>query len=93
MSQQSKLDERQRQLDEDTKYVLSNASGRRFVAALMDNCGLYHPSPDPGARGVALRLRAKLISLDTKLWSAIEAEILARRIETPKPKKDEDSDE
>jgi hypothetical protein len=38
-------------------------------------------------------LRAKLISLDTKLWSAIEAEILARRIETPKPKKDEDSDE
>jgi hypothetical protein len=85
MSQETVRKERQRQLDEDARFVFTHPSGRRFVAALLDNCGLYALSPDLGKRSVAVGLRDKAIMLDPKIWSAIDAEIVARRIAPPKP--------
>ena len=90
MSQKTLIEDRQRQLEQDARVVFSSESGRRFLAALIDNCGLYHPNPDMGKRSVALGLRASVIRCDPKLWSAIEAEILARRIEPQKSKENSD---
>lgn len=91
MSQKSVQDERQRQFDEDVKFVFSHPSGRRFIAALIDNCGLYRTNPDMGKRAVALDLRAAALKIDPALWRGIETEILARRIEPSKsPKENED---
>lgn len=93
MSIKSQQEERQRQLDEDARFVFSHPSGRRFVAALMDNCGLYHLNPDLGKRAVAIGLRDKALKIDPKLWTGIEAEILARRIEPPKKQDKETEDD
>ena len=90
MNQKGTLDDRQRQLEADARVVFSSEPGRRFLAALIDNCGLYHPNPDMGKRSVALGLRASIIKCDPRLWSAVEAEILARRIESQKPKETPD---
>lgn len=91
MSQKSKLEERQKILDAAMRSVLADPNGRLVFATLIDDCGLYHPSPDMGKRSVALGIRAKALKLDPKLWFALEAEIVARRIEPEnKPKEIED---
>ena len=92
MSLQGEREKRQTRLDGAFKAVLSTPDGRLVVANLMLNCGLYHPSPDLGKRSVALGLREKAIRLDPKLWSALDAEILALRIDpqtSPKESEDE----
>lgn len=91
MSQQDKMEQRRVKIDGAFKSVLATPDGRLIMASLMLECGLYHPSPDLGKRSVALGLREKAIRLDPKLWSALDAEILALRIDPQtKPKEPED---
>jgi hypothetical protein len=85
VSRESDRQKHQDLLDADFRAVLTSPAGRRVIAFLVCDCGLYSIHPDLGKRSVALVLRDKAIMLDPKIWSAIEAEILARRVESPKP--------
>lgn len=83
---------RERQQEADVMHVMSHPAGQRFVAAIIDDCGLYKANPDMGKRSVALGLRELALRCDPTVWRAIEAEVIARRI-TPTNKPKENSDE
>lgn len=88
--------ERDRRLVSDTLAVMSSGSGQRFLAWLLDDCGLLRTrfieaareaAFQEGRRSVASQLCGVAIACDPKHWRAIEDEMIARRIvPTNKPK-------
>lgn len=85
--------DRKRQLEADQKFVFSNPAGRRFVAALIWECGLYQSNPDMGKRSVALGLRAAALACGEEHWHAIEKEIVDKRIDPKNAPRQEPEDE
>lgn len=82
-------DERDRRLVADTLAVLSTPTGQRFLAYLLEDCGLLRTNfvEDPrrsafneGRRSVASQLCGVIMACDVKYWRAVEDAMIARRI-------------
>lgn len=94
------IEERKRQQAADALFLCSRPEGRRFIAYLIDEVGLFREvfseAPrrsafDEGRKSVGHLLRRIAIATDPANWTAIEAQILARKIDpTNKPKEIQD---
>jgi hypothetical protein len=92
--------ERNRQQAADALFVCGSPQGQRFLAWLLAEVGLYNEvfneAPrrsafDEGRKSVGNRVRRVAIATGSRNWLAIEAEVIARRIEpTNKPKEKTD---
>ena len=93
------LKERDRQQAADVLAVVSSPHGQRFLAWIMEDCGLLKTSFiddqrlaafKDGRRSVASQLCGVAIACDPKYWRAIEDAMLARRIQpSNKPKENQ----
>lgn len=99
MSQKSDIEERRRQQAEDAMAVCSSPHGRRFLAWLVEEVGMYrevfNEAPrrsafDEGRKSVGFLLRRVAMATGISHWTAIEEEIQKRKIEpTNRPKETE----